>query len=263
MPDEPIVTEHALARTYDGGHYTDGWTAVEQYRRAVSYAHRNDVGSSATAARLDMPRSRIRPWIDGDAVPEPIRAIDTGLEYGWLECGYGDPVFTGLNALVANVFSGGSIAASTYQLSFALNHLGENASVVDALELANVSYRVVDDRDGRADEVRPTEDGAVLGRVLSVLGAPEGPKADQHLTLPSYLEDAPTDVRETFVCAYLENRAVDHDAKDTLTILEERNRSYLESLAELIESVAGGRVELGEQYIIISADAAHSLGIVR
>ena len=263
MPDESLVTERALARTYDGGYYTDGWTAVEQYQRAVAYARRNDAGSGATASALELPRSRIRSWVDGDGKPDPVRAIDTALEYGWLDCDYSDPEFSGLNTLVANVFSSGSITRRDYRPSFALNHHGDHSHVIDALELANVSYRVISDRDGRTDEVRPAEDSPILGRVLSVLDAPVGPKADQHLTLPAYLEDAPADVKETFVYAYLENRAVDHDAKDTLTILEKRNRSYLESLAELIESVAGERVELGEKNIVISADAARSLGIVR
>jgi len=98
----------------------------------------------------------------------------------------GDPAFEGLNRLVANVYSGGSIAAQNYAPSFALSN-GEDSRVFDALELAGVEYTVVGDRDGRADEARPTDNGTVLGRVLSVLGAPVGPKAEQRLSLPDYL----------------------------------------------------------------------------
>lgn len=143
--------------------------------------------------------------------------------------------------------------------SFALH--GTDSHVLTALEDAGVDYQLVDDRDRRADEARPTTDGPVLGRVLSVLGAPVGSKTEQHLSLPVYLESAPTDVRETFVAAYLENRAVEHDGKATLTIKEDRNRTYLEALADLIESVADGPVELGEMNIVISADAARSLDL--
>ncbi|MFC4438027.1 MULTISPECIES: hypothetical protein [Natrialbaceae] len=81
---------------------------------------------------------------------------------------------TVLDALVANVFSGGSINTKHYAPSFALNHRGEDAHVLDALDLVGVDYRIVDDRHERADEVWPTEDGTVLGRVLAVLGAPVG-----------------------------------------------------------------------------------------
>ncbi len=258
-----LVTERDLARTFDGGAYVDGWDAVEQYRRAIAHATRNDCGSGATASALELPRSRLRTWIEGGGAPDQVHAIETARDHGWLDVTCSDPEFTALNTLVANIFSGGSIAQSSYAPSFAINHRGGDSHIFDALDLAGVEYRIEDDRDGRADEVRPTTDGTVLGRVLAVLGAPVGPKAAQQVSLPNYLTDAPADIREVFVYSYLENRAVEHDQKATLTIREERNRSYLEELTTLIRSVADGRVELGEQYITISADAARSLGTVR
>ncbi|ADD03885.1 uncharacterized protein Nmag_0293 [Natrialba magadii ATCC 43099] len=263
MTGTAFVTERDLARTYDGGAYENTWEAVEQYRAATRYANTNDVGSGATASALDLPRSRIRTWVDQGGEPDAVRAIDTARGYGWLECTPDDDIFAGLNALVANVFSGGSIADSHYRPSFALNHRGEDSHVIDALELVGVDYQIVDDRDGRADEARPTEDGTVLGRVLAVLGAPVGPKADQLLSLPDYLVVGSVDVRETFVYAYLENRAVHHEGKDTMTITEERNDSYLSSLAVLINDIAGGGVTRNSESITISADAARSLGTVR
>ncbi|WP_440767496.1 hypothetical protein [Natronorubrum sp. DTA7] len=264
MSEPSLVSERALARTYNTPAYADPFDAVEDYRRVAKYASKHpNKGSSAVASALELPRSRIRLWVDGDGRPDAVRAIDAAREYGWLECTYGSPEFTALNTLVSNVFSGGSIAERDYRPSFALNHRGEDSHVIDALELAGVDYQVVGDRDGRADEARPTEHGTVLGRVLSVLGAPVGPKADQHLTLPPYLDDAPTDVREQFVYSYLENRTIEHEGKDTLHIQEVRNRSYLEELSRLIESVAGGGVTLGERHIVISADAARALGTVR
>jgi len=264
MPDsEPILDEQALARTYDSPSYADAWDTVVDYRRVMRYASQHpDKGSSAIANALDLPRSRIRPWLDGSQ-PDPVRAIATARDHGWLEATYGDPEFTALNTLVANVFSGGSIAELNYRPTFALNHRGEESHVLDALELAGVDYDVVGDRARRADEARPTDDGSVLGRVLSVLGAPVGPKAQQRLALPDYLSDAPEDVRETFVYAYLENRAIEHEGQDTLTVREDRNREYLEALADLIDDVAGGGVRFSERDIVVSADAARSLGTVR
>lgn len=259
-----LLSEQALAETFDGGSYARAWPIVEQYRRVMSYASRHpDMGSSALASRFDdLPRGRARTWLEGGA-PDAVRAIDTAREYGWLEAGYDDPTFTGLNALVANVLSGGSITADTYVPSFALNHRGADSHVIDALELSGVDYRIVErDRD-RADEARPTDDASVLGRTLAALGAPVGPKTDQHLTLPAYLEDAPHETRETFAFAYLENRATAHAGKDTLTIREQRNREYLESLASLLADVADGEVTVGKRDIVIPADAARALGTVR
>ncbi|PGF15804.1 hypothetical protein CP556_06540 [Natrinema sp. CBA1119] len=261
--DGPILGEKEIARTYNTPSYADPFDAVEDYRRVLDYASRHpNKGSSAISTALELPRGRIRPWLDGGA-PDAARAIETAHDYGWLEAGYDDPEFTALNTLVANIFSGGSIAEQFYQPSFAINHRGEESHVFDALELAGVEYTVVDDRDGRADEARPTDDGTVLGRVLAVLGAPVGPKADQELSLPPYLSDAPASVREQFVYAYLENRATEHAGKATLTLREDRNREYLEGLADLIDDVAGGGVRFSEQDIVVSADAARSLGTVR
>ena len=243
-------------------YYTDAYAVVEQYHEIMAYASRHpNMGSSAIASRFeDVSRDRIRPWVDDGSAPDPVRAIDTAREYGWLEVDYCDEVFRGLNGLVANVFSGGSIATETYAPSFSIDRHGEQSRVFDALELATVEYRVVDDRDDRADEVWPVDDGTVLGRVLATLGAPVGPKAEQHLELPSYLEDAPDEIRREFVVHYLENRAAEHDGKATLTIQEERRpRTYLEDLGTLIRDVSGGHVSVSDMRVTISADAARKL----
>ncbi|MDS0475278.1 hypothetical protein [Natrinema sp. 1APR25-10V2] len=262
--DEPIIDEHDFARTYDGGAYADPWDTVEEYQDVMRYASKHpQKGSQAVATATDTPRSRIRTWIDDGGAPDVVRGLEAAREYGWLEAGYCDPEFTGLNALVANVFSGGSISQRDYRPSFALNHRGEDSNVIDALELTGIDYRFVhtDDSD-RADEVRPTENSTVLGRILVTLGAPVGPKAQQDLSLPTYLDDAPEDVRETFVYCYLENRASKRDGRNTIGFREQRSDSYLRSLAELIESVADGPVTISEKNIHISLEATENLGTV-
>ncbi|RQG87042.1 hypothetical protein EA462_15490 [Natrarchaeobius halalkaliphilus] len=258
-----VLNEKTLAATYDGGYHENSWEVVKQYRKAIKYASKHNAGSSATASALEIPRGRLRTWIDGDGKPDPVRGIETARDYGWLECSYEDSVFAGLNVLVANVFSGGSIAEQYYQPSFALNHRKEDSHVFDAFELAGIECEIIDDRGDHGDEVRPAEHGTVLGRTLSSLGAPVGSKSNHHLELPEYLGGAPETVRERFVYAYLENRAIKHDKKQTLTVREDRNRAYLNALADLIDDVAGGGVSLQERDIVISADASRLLGTVR
>ncbi len=263
MNSRVFVTERDLASTFDGGSYADAYEIVTQYRQAMRYASKHDVKSGATASALDLPRGRLRTWIDEGGAPDAIRAIETARSYGWLNITYDDAQFAALNALVANVFSGGSIADHHYRPSFALNHRGRDSHVIDALELADIDYQIVDDRHRRADEARPTTDGTVLGRVLVTMGAPIGPKAQQRLELPAYLEGAPESVRELFVFCYLENRATTFDEKDTLRVAEDRNQSYHESLVALIESVAGETVSVDNRGITISAAAARALGDVK
>ncbi len=48
-----------------------------------------------------------------------------------------------------------------------------------------------------------------------------------------------------------------------MTVRENRYRAYFEALADLIDDVADSGVRLWERDIIVSADAARSLGSVR
>ena len=135
----PLVTERELASTFDGGYYVDAWAAVEEYRRVMSYASRHpNRGSQAIASRLEIPRSRIRPWLDG-GVPDPVRAIDTAREHGWLTLAPTDEAFAPLNVPVANVFAGGSIA-DRYRPMFAL--ASADAPVIDALEASGAGAAI-------------------------------------------------------------------------------------------------------------------------
>ncbi len=135
--------------------------------------------------------------------------------------------------------------------------------MIDVLDAADLDYQLAHrDDDGRATEVRPSEDDPVLGRVLTVLGAPVGPKAHvDDFSLPWYLEDAPHETRKMFVLAYVANRTLHQPTKRTVQIQEEQPQSYRDELAALIQDVAGERVTSGERMVTISADAARSLGI--
>ncbi|WP_137289044.1 hypothetical protein [Natronorubrum halophilum] len=262
--DEPLIDERDLARTYDGGAYSDPWAAVLDYQAVVRYASQHpNKGSSAISSALEIPRGRVRGWTDDNRKPDAVRGIETAREHDWLDATYLDPKFTALNTLVANVFSGGSIATETFVPSFALNHHDHRSHVIDALEGTGVEYDFFHENDdSRATEVRPTSGGTVLGRTLAVLGAPVGPKAQlEDFSLPWYLDGAPPEVREMFVLAYLANRAIHQWTKDTVQIQEARSKSYRDELAALIEDVAEEPVTSGDRMVTISAAAARSLGL--
>lgn len=53
MTNPVFVTDKTLARTFDGGAYSDAWEAVEQYRKATQYASKHGVKSGATASTLE------------------------------------------------------------------------------------------------------------------------------------------------------------------------------------------------------------------
>ncbi|WP_254861738.1 hypothetical protein [Halovivax gelatinilyticus] len=255
-----LVDPRDLALTYDPPTYPDGWTAVLDYEATMRYAsHRPNKGSAAIASALDLPRGRVRTWLDGGK-PDAARAIETADAYGWIDLDYGDTKFYALNALVANVFSGGSIEQTNYVPSFALTRDQDESRVVDVLDDAGVDYEFFhEDSDERATEIRPTTDASVLGRVLMTLGAPIGPKKDRtDLSLPWYLDDAPLLIRKRFVEAYLANRG--HYQNGIVKLREERSDAYLRELAALIEDVADGPVTISEMNVMLSTEATEQLG---
>jgi len=264
MTGEPFVTERDLAATFDGSPYDDTWAALEQYRRVQAYTSLHpEQGYVAVSNALGTPQGRTRSWADDGRKPLAQTAIETAADYGWLSIGYDDPIFQGLNALVANVFSGGYIPADRWEAFFVLNERGYDSHVLDAFELVGVDpTEATEDRPNAAPRIRPAEDAALLGRCLSILGAPRGQKAQlETLSLPNYLEDAPEAVRELFVQCYVTNRGVPGHDSAIVQINEERPREYQRDLAVLIESVADEPVRLGDATITISADAARALGV--
>ena len=258
---EPLVTPHDLARTYHSQAYEDPWDTVIDYRRVLQYTaeHPNE-GSSAVGSALDLPRSRIRPWMENDARPDALRGIETAEGNGWLPLTADDDLFSAFNVLVAWIFSGGSINRN-YVPSFAVDRPGTRHQLTEALETLAISYEMVRESDAeRATEVRPTRDASVLGRVLTVLGAPQGPKNETaDISLPTYLESAPPGIREAFVDVYLLNRGQTYAEKDMLSVRESRSQAFLEQLAALFREVSGGDVSVSDKNVHISADAARNL----
>ncbi|ELY89090.1 hypothetical protein C483_14105 [Natrialba hulunbeirensis JCM 10989] len=112
--DDPVIDERDLARTYDGGAYADPWSGVLDYRAVMRYASQHpDKGSYVISNAQEIPRGRVRGWVDDSGMPDTARGIETARELGWLDATYRDDAFLALNTLVANVFSGGSIATET------------------------------------------------------------------------------------------------------------------------------------------------------
>lgn len=263
-----LVTSKDLARTYHSRAYTDSWELVEDYWRVMNYAaERPNLGSQALASRLDLPRSRIRPWVrkpDADrkpARPDPVRAIQAAESHDWIPLTYESNEFRALNQLVAWIFSGGSIRKGQFVPLFAIGGNSDRFRLVGLFDGLGIEYAIVrEDETGRATEYRPTTHASVLGRVLSLLGAPVGTKnVDAPIQLPAYLDGSPDSVRRDFVDVYLQNRGHCHGEKDVITLREERSETYLRELAALIADVSGGKTTVSEKNVILSVDAARAL----
>lgn len=255
-----LVTGPALARTYSHPSYADAWECVQDYHAALDYRDANpQAGASKIARALDLPRSRVRPWLNG-STPDPVRAIQAADEHGWLETDFQDRTFRGLNVLVAWILSGGSLNAN-YVPQFAISSSNDEERIDAAFDVVGVDYDFLRGGDlQRATEYRPLEDASVLGRVLWVLDAPLGRKNEQaRIVLPNYLADAPGRIRRDFVVTYLCNRGHIDDGNGVLRFREDRSDQYLTDLSELIHETTGEPVNLSEKNIIVSPEAADSV----
>ncbi len=247
MPPLPPVD--AIAATYNTPGYADPMDAVadfEQYRREWGSS---ELGSSAVATRMELPRGRIRSWQDG-AKPDVVRGIETAREHGWLECAVDSETFRALNRLVAAVYSGGSISADTFVPAFSAPDDLVESQLQDDLETIGAGYQVALSNSGNVEELRPATSRSVLGRVLVALGAPAGEKTTLD-RLPAYLygDSSTSDIRSDFVRVYVANRAVSRENRDFLQIREERSDRYLDSVAALIRDVTDVEVWRGEKTI--------------
>jgi len=99
-------------------------------------------------------------------------------------------------------------------------------------------------------EHMPQGNGAILGRLLVVLGAPQDRKTAQQFGLPWWLGRAPDPVRRQFAAIYLLNRGVRREERSHLIVREERPDAYLEPLAALFRSLTDAPVSLGSDYRI-------------
>lgn len=261
-----MLSESALARTFSPRSYTDAYEGVEDYRRVQRWAsHHPESGSSAAASALDLPRSRVRPWLDG-AAPDAVRAIEGARDLGWFEATPEDDYGRAFAVLSAGVLSGGSISVESYVPRFAIDDERVTSRLEHALDVLGCGGKLVNETvEGRATELEPREHAPLLGRALVALGLPVGAKADGDVALPEWLVGAPLSVRAEFVEVYLLNRAVGREDKDLVQVQEaKRPLAYRRALAGLFEAVSGGRVTVvGEKAITLSAEASRALGFGR
>lgn len=254
-------TAQSIARTYPERVYEDPWDRVIEYRRVRSYsADRPNMGSSALSNALDLPRGRIRPWVNGGA-PESVKAIQTALDHNWLNPDPGSEMALRLTELLAHVLAGGSIAKENPVVSLSPGRRVGVDELRTAFECVGIEATVRhadDDRQGT--EVVATKDGVALGRCLIAMGAEPGHKTELE-SLPDVLDVVPDETRPSFAAIYARHRASEYPEKATLRITERRSRSYMEGLAQLFRDVTGETVTLSDAGITISAAAARELAL--
>ena len=229
------------------------------HRRVLEYAAEHpNAGRVRVGNALELPPSRIRSWLDGSA-PDPVHAVNTASDYGWLDPDPSGETAAALVELLAHVLAGGSISEKWFYPAITPGRRVEAAELRQAFERIGVETTTRNaDVDGRATEVISSDGASVLGRCLVTMGAPRGEKTKLD-RLPPAVWEVPPNVRESFARIYCRHRAVEQSGKATLHLHPKRPQTYFKDLHALLQELTNRQITLGDGSLTISADAAREL----
>lgn len=210
MPSRPTSrsdAKRAFVRTYDHPTYEDPWDSIEAFERVQRYAAAHpQQGSYAVSKALELPRGRIRSWVDGESMPDCYRGLQTALSNGWIEDSWADEAIRALNCLAAWILSSGAINVQ-WVPTFVADTDDERAALHHYASRAGVGLkRTRSSETDRPPEWRPTTDGTVLGRVIYTWTGIKGSKNPESVDFPPYLETAPDHVVLAFLKVYVQQR---------------------------------------------------------
>lgn len=250
----------ALARTYNHPSYEDPYEAVQDYNRVVEAAaeHPNK-GSTALSTVVELPRSRIRAWVDDDGMPDAAHGVMLAQRHDWVAPK--PDMREALAALAGHLLAGGSIAEQNYVPSVAVGRRVSPAAIEAAFRDVGVRpTRRHDDIDSRATEILPATHGSVLGRTLAAWGCPVGGRATVE-SIPAIVDQADATDQAAFLDAYVRHRAVKYPDKATSRLHGQQPLAFHQAIADLLEQVTGEHARAGERGVTVSAAAMRALGL--
>jgi hypothetical protein len=260
-PTDAASLSEAFIETYGTSSTEDSVTLVEQYEQVREYtAEHPNQGSSAVASALELPRGRIRSWVDGDGRPDAARGVDRLTARGWLHLAWEDFSLRALAVLVAWTIAGGHIPRDRWLPAWSVAAGTEPELRAAGWELGISWQRRHVDDDGSGTEWLVDRDGSVLGRLLGILGAPvnrEGP------ALPGWLmhEACPRGIRVDVARVLVRQRGTRIDSSSWPVQVRATDRRA--AIRRLFESVLDGEAnvrESGEHLLRLDTDAVASLG---
>lgn len=257
-----FVSEKELAETYDS---ETGWQTVQQYRKATRLREQNPkMARAAIARQVGRAPSAVRGWLHEGKTPQVVQGIMTAQEKGWIDIESTSEQWRALNQLVAWIFAGGGISQKTFSPHFSVDDQLALATLHQLLRWANISYRVRRREQAyHSLEISLREGGTVLGRVLRILGAPQGVKAQQdELTLPPYLERVKKEHQREFAQIYILNRCRDLSSSETAGayVYGISSETFAHELQHLFESITTGEATVSSHdQVWLSSESVRDL----
>jgi hypothetical protein len=253
-----------FARTYDHPSYDDPYNAIRDYERAKRKAAANpNKGSSALSSILELPRGRIRSWVDGDGMPDCYRGLQTAQSNGWITDSWNEETARGLNCLAAWIVSSGGIN-DNFVPAFVAGFSDEYETLSDYAHSAGIRLQ----RTRESDEDRPPEwiprsDASVLGRVLYTWIGIKGNKSRDRVEFPAYLREAPEFIVQDFLRVYVQQRGVYRDDRGgSIQLSANRTDSFRRSLKSRLQDTVDAESDIrGEAWPLrICGTAMETLG---
>jgi hypothetical protein len=260
-PTDTAAAKRALVRTYNPRSYADPWDCVEDFERVQreSAKHPNK-GSGALSSVVELPRSRIRPWMEGSR-PDCYRGLQAALSNDWVLESWDNDTARALNQLATWVCASGSIHED-----FAVHFVVEPALEDWFQDLAGdvgITVRQTRTDSERPPEYTPTEHQTVLGRVLHTWTGVQGDKSALATQFPRYPQFAPDDIATAFAQAHVRLRATPTERYDgpAVQLQETRSKRYYRDLRQLLERVVDDDSEIrGNGFpVYIVGEAAQKL----
>jgi hypothetical protein len=258
-----FISPKEFVQTYGN----DEWKTVQQYQTAIELANtKPDLTQREIANRVGCSQGAVHGWVSQDTQPRVVKQLDIARQQDWLEIPLNSERFRCLNQFVAWIYSGGGIRESYYVPTFSVDTYPGLSTINHLFRGVDIPYHVTQETtENQVFELKPSEHAAVFGRILSVLGAPRGVKADQQsLSLPTYLTEIPESYQRDFARVYLFNRGEKTPSKTDfrhIGINEPRPTKYQKQLREFFDGLTSGSARLGEHgEVYVTADIVHNLG---
>jgi hypothetical protein len=254
------AVEKRLARSYEHPSYDDPYDVVIDYRRVQrAAANHPNKGSTALANIVELPRGRIRGWIDDEAdrMPDAVRGINVAHNKGWVAPN--DETARALSALAGHILGGGSITTQNFVPNVSEGRRVSVSAIQNAFRSVGVQSgrRHAEDKT-RATEVIPTEHASILGRTLVAWGCPVGSRSNM-TSVPEILDAVASRGRVAFLEAYILHRAVNYEQKATSRLQGQQPAGFHQAIAELIQTVTGEAASYDSRGVTVSAAAMRAL----
>ena len=227
-------TERAFASTYRKNKTPGGYRYLQLYEQV-----RACEGSEYKLMKQidDLQLSSIQSWSQGSR-PYVKNGVETVRELGWITPPAEGKTALALTSLVAWAFARGSIRADTYYPVFTVSSRDHRTFFEEIADELNFSYDIIrEDDPSLPGEARPADNSAVLGRLLSVLGAPLGKKSGYIHIPPVYLYYSSAHARR-FIETWCKHYA-DGDEKLTITVPPRLGARFADGLKGLLTEQLG------------------------